>query len=170
MIFPVRAYIGLGSNLRAPVRQVQRALCALRQIQKTVLVDYSSLYRSKPLGGISQPDFINAVAALDTRLKAHELLAELQSIERRQGREREGVRWGPRTLDLDLLLYGEEQIRTKALTVPHPGLLQRSFVLFPLLEIAPDLRLNEQLGLSGWLGEIPDDLQRLDSAVEGLGI
>ncbi len=108
------------------------------------------------MGPIDQPDFVNAAAALDTSLDAHALLSELQSIEQRQGRTR-GVRWGPRTLDLDLLLYGNEQISTRRLTVPHPGLLQRSFVLHPLYEIAPDLRLNNGEMLVDLVKNSPDD-------------
>lgn len=138
----VRAYIGLGSNQQNPPLQIRNALSALNRIQQTELVRYSRLYRSKPMGPVDQPDFINAVAAVDTCLDAHALLSELQAIEQRQGRVRALLRWGPRTLDLDLLLYGDEQIDTERLTVPHPGLLQRGFVLFPLYEVAPELRFS----------------------------
>ncbi len=170
MIPCTRAYIGLGSNLRAPVRQIQRALCALRQIRKTVLIHHSHLYRSKPLGAIRQPDFVNAVAALDTRLTAHELLDELQSIERRQGRERDGRRWGPRTLDLDILLFGDERIATERLVVPHPGLPERSFVLVPLREIAPELWSADGEAHFFQKEGFSSELQKLDSLAEGLGI
>ena len=163
----VRAYVGLGSNLRSPVRQIRQALRALQEIRQTVLVSSSGLYRSKPLGGIRQPDFINAVAALDTRLGPHELLSELQSIECRQGRVRGRERWGPRTLDLDLLLYGNERITTERLMVPHPGLLERDFVLHPLMEIAPLLRLPDGSRLSDRAAEVADELQRVDSSTEG---
>ncbi len=170
MTVPIRAYIGLGSNLQMPVQQIWRALDALKQMPRTVLAGHSSLYRSKPLEGMPQPDFINAVAALDTGLDAPELLAELQAIEQRQGRVRDGQRWAPRTLDLDLLLYGEERIVTEQLTVPHPGLLERSFVLIPLLEIAPELRLASGEQLAERAAMFPDDLQRLDFSAGGLGI
>lgn len=132
----VTAYIGLGSNLQQPVEQVKRALQQLAKIPRTRLISASPLYRSAPLGPADQPDYINAVAALATRLSALELLDALQTIERQQGRIRGGERWGPRTLDLDLLLYGDQQIQTERLTVPHPGLGERNFVLYPLHDVA----------------------------------
>jgi 2-amino-4-hydroxy-6-hydroxymethyldihydropteridine diphosphokinase len=135
----VSVYVGLGSNLENPARQIMRALAALGEIPDTRLLEQSSLYISKPLGPRNQPDFVNAVAALATSLTPEALLASLQAIETRQGRNRDsGRRWGPRTLDLDLLVYGDRMIETPALTVPHPGIGQRSFVLLPLQEIAPD--------------------------------
>ncbi len=136
----VRAYVGLGSNLNNPVRQIRSAFAALDAIAGTCCVAYSSLYRSKPLGDRVQPDYVNAVAAVDTRLTAHELLQELHLIEAEHGRVRT-ERWEPRTLDLDLLLYGDQRHEGKALTVPHPGLSERDFVLFPLHEIAPELHI-----------------------------
>ncbi len=161
---PVRAYIGLGSNQQNPLLQIHNALIALKQIPQTELAGYSRLYRSKPIGPVDQPDFVNAVAAIDTCLDAHALLSELQSIEQQQGRVRNGVRWGPRTLDLDLLLFGDEQFNTGRLTVPHPGLLQRDFVLYPLYEIAPDLQFNSGELLAELVKEHPDDeLEPLDS-------
>lgn len=137
--FPVRAYIGLGSNLDDPVRQVQRALAALRGLPHTDWVASSSLYRSRPLDDAAQPDYINAVAAVDTRLDAHGLLDALQAIEAAQGRDRSAGRWASRTLDLDLLLYGEARYDDERLTVPHPGIAVREFVLCPLAEVAPGL-------------------------------
>ena len=131
------------------------ALAALDDIPDTSLVKYSSFYRSIPLGPSDQPDFINAVALLDTRLTAGELLRQSQLIENRQGRVRDGQRWGPRTLDLDILLYGGRIIDEPELTVPHPGIRDRNFVLMPLLELAPDL-------------EIPG-LGRADELLETLG-
>ncbi len=161
---PVRAYIGLGSNQQNPPLQIHNALAALKQIRRTVFVGHSRLYRSRPMGPVDQPDFVNAVAAVDTCLDAHTLLSELQSIEDRQGRVRGGVRWGPRTLDLDLLLFGDEQIATDKLTVPHPGLLQRSFVLYPLYEVAPDLRFKEGKLLAELVKDHPDgELELLDN-------
>jgi 2-amino-4-hydroxy-6-hydroxymethyldihydropteridine diphosphokinase len=148
---PVTAYIGLGSNLQQPIEQVKRALQQLAKIPHTSLLAASPLYRSVPLGPADQPDYINAVAALATRLSALELLDVLQAIEKQQGRVREGERWGPRTLDLDLLLYGDLQIQTERLTVPHPGLGERNFVLYPLYNIAGEDLLIPGLDTLGHL-------------------
>jgi len=133
------AYVGIGSNLQGPVRQVEDAMDLLGEIPETRLATTSSLYRSAAFGGIEQPEFVNAVAALLTTLVPDEFLAELQAIENRQGRERGETRWGPRVLDLDLLVYAGEKIDKPHLTVPHPGIGERNFVLLPLMEIAPDL-------------------------------
>jgi 2-amino-4-hydroxy-6-hydroxymethyldihydropteridine diphosphokinase len=137
---PVAAYIGLGSNLDDPERQVREGLLALAQLPRTQLARASQFYRSAPLGPGDQPDYINAVAAIDTRLGALELLEALFAIEQAHGRVRT-VRWGPRTLDLDLLLYGNLTLASERLTLPHPRLTERNFVLVPLAEIAPDLVL-----------------------------
>lgn len=137
----VRAYVGLGSNLNDPRAQLRSALAALDDIPGTCCVAYSSLYWSKPLGSMPQPDYLNAVAAVDTRLTAPELLKELHVIEELHGRVRGAERWVPRTLDLDLLLYGNSQLQGEVLTVPHPGLPERNFVLYPLHEIAPQLHI-----------------------------
>lgn len=137
----VCAYIGLGSNLADPGRQVRQALQALDKLSDTRLLLSSQLYNSAPLGPQNQPDYINAVAAVETRLAPEPLLDALQELERRQGRVRTGPRWGARTLDLDLLLYGEQQLATARLQVPHPGIAQRNFVLYPLAEIAPSLNI-----------------------------
>lgn len=156
----IRAYVGLGSNLDDPQAQLQRAMQALTEIPDTQLVAHSGLYRSAPLGGLDQPDYLNAVAALDTQLSAMALLTELQAIEHRQGRVRSTQRWQPRTLDLDLLLYGEMQLQDAALTVPHPGLPSRAFVLYPLQEIAPDLVIPGLGELSALIAKCPrGDLQ-----------
>ena len=133
------AYVGIGSNLDSPARQVEDAVSRLRAIRETRVVRVSSLYRSAPFGGVEQPDFVNAAAALLTQLAPGDLLAELQAIEDQRGRERGGVRWGPRVLDLDLLVYGGVKLEDEHLTVPHPGIAERNFVLLPLGEIAPDL-------------------------------
>lgn len=133
------AYVGLGSNLDSPVDQVTRALEELSRLPRTRLVSASSLYRSAPMGPKDQPDFINAAAALLTRLEPHKLLAELQQTEDRHERIRAGTRWGPRTLDLDLLLFGDHRVAATGLVVPHPGIAERNFVLLPLDEIAPHL-------------------------------
>jgi 2-amino-4-hydroxy-6-hydroxymethyldihydropteridine diphosphokinase len=135
---PVTAYLGLGSNLDDPVEQVNRAFEELTQVPGCALIAVSALYRSKPMGPADQPDYINAVARLETRLGALELLQAMQVIERVHGRERK-ERWGARTLDVDLLLYGDEIIDLEELTVPHPGLHLRNFVLYPLHEVAPGI-------------------------------
>ena len=132
------AFIGLGSNLEEPVRQIERAIKLLEGIPGTTLVSRSSLYQSAPFGTVAQPDFINSVAEILTELDAHALLQYLQEIERTQGRIRR-ERWGPRILDLDLLVFGDVIIDAPELIVPHPGIAVRNFVLLPLLEIAPEL-------------------------------
>ena len=137
----MESYIGLGSNLDNPQLQLTTALAGLNDIPGTTLVKYSSFYRSKPAGPGNQPDFINAVALLSTGLTARQLLVRLQSIENRQGRIRDGQRWGPRTLDLDMLMYGNEIINEPELMVPHPEIRHRNFVLIPLLELAPCIRI-----------------------------
>jgi len=135
----MRAFIALGSNLNDPIAQVRRAFDALKRLPHSRWIAGSSLYRSTPMGPVEQPDFINAVALIETQLAPEALLRELLQIERLQGRVRDGLRWGPRTLDLDLLLYGDEHISTPILQVPHPGIAERSFVIVPLAELAPDL-------------------------------
>jgi 2-amino-4-hydroxy-6-hydroxymethyldihydropteridine diphosphokinase len=132
----IAAYIGIGSNLDQPREQVERAFGELERLPRSRLAARSSLYASAPLGYEAQPGFVNAVARLDTELGAFELLRELQGIEARHGRRRSFAN-APRTLDLDLLLYGEERIAAPELAVPHPRMHERSFVLQPLLEIAP---------------------------------
>jgi 2-amino-4-hydroxy-6-hydroxymethyldihydropteridine diphosphokinase len=136
----VKAYIALGSNLANPIQMVQNAIAALSQLPQTQLLQQSSLYKTKPLGPQNQPDFINAVVLITTNLMALELLAQTQSVQTRLGRT-PGERWGARVIDLDILLYGDEAINSDKLTIPHPGLCQREFVLYPLAEIAPDLIL-----------------------------
>ncbi len=151
----IRVYIALGSNLAKPLDQVNCALEALAHLPRTRLVQTSSLYRSKPLGPQDQPDFLNAVVALDTQLPAHELLDGTQSIELNQGRVRKAERWGPRTLDLDMLLYGNEVITTDRLTVPHYDMKNREFMLYPLAEIAPDLVFPDGETLQELLKRVP---------------
>lgn len=134
---PATAYIGLGGNLddpRALLASARQAIAALPGVRETA---FSSFYRSAPMGPADQPDYVNAVMAVETTLPPHELLNALRRIEQSHGRVRTGLRWGPRTLDLDILLCGEEQIHDEALTVPHPGIAEREFVLYPLAEIAP---------------------------------
>ena len=131
----VDAYIGIGSNLADPLNQVRKALASLREIPQTALTTVSSLYRTAPIGQPGQDDYINAVAMLQTGLVPESLLDALQTIEREQGRVRDGIRWGPRTLDLDILLYGQQHVDTDRLQIPHPEMLNRAFVLEPLREI-----------------------------------
>ncbi len=133
------AYVGLGSNLDGPGRQIEAAFELLQEIPETRLIARSSLYRSAPFGGVEQPDFVNAAAGLLTRLSAQGLLGKLQEIERVSGRERDGKRWGPRVLDLDLLVFSGQVIEEPDLSVPHPGIVERNFVLLPLRDLAPDL-------------------------------
>jgi 2-amino-4-hydroxy-6-hydroxymethyldihydropteridine diphosphokinase len=143
----IRAYIGLGSNLDDPELQLRRAIEALRCIPESRLTAVSRLYRSKPMGPAEQPDYVNAVAMFDTCLEPLPLLDALQAIETAQGRVRSGERWGARTLDLDLLLYGAEVIALPRLQVPHPGLPLRNFVLQPLFDLAPELTLPDGVTL-----------------------
>ncbi|MCE8005054.1 2-amino-4-hydroxy-6-hydroxymethyldihydropteridine diphosphokinase [Billgrantia ethanolica] len=138
----VDVYVGLGSNLEDPIAQVRLALEALGTLPLTERVDASRLYVSRPLGPQDQPDFINAVAHLRTRLSPLALLDQLQALEQRHGRVRRR-HWGPRTLDLDLLLYGDEQLELPRLRVPHPEMTVRCFVLLPLAELAPSLQLPD---------------------------
>jgi len=135
----IPAYVGLGSNLHGPARQIEVAFRLLGKIPATRVVKQSSLYRSVPFGGVEQPDFVNAAAFLLTQLTAPELLRELQRIETERGRDRGGVRWGPRVLDLDLLVYSNRTIDEPGLSVPHPGIGERNFVLLPLREVAPEI-------------------------------
>jgi 2-amino-4-hydroxy-6-hydroxymethyldihydropteridine diphosphokinase len=133
------AYVGIGSNLNSPADQVRSALQDLRQIPQSVLVSSSSLYRSAPMGPPDQPDFINAVAAVLTQCSADDFLRNLARIEHEHGRQRGAEKWGPRVLDLDLLVFGAHQQSSASLTLPHPGIAARNFVLLPLSEIAPQL-------------------------------
>lgn len=133
----IQAYIGLGSNLENPIAQLDRAIETLKKHDRLQAFRVSSIYGSKPVGPQDQPDYINAVASFETELSPIELLDLLQSIEQKQRRIRER-HWGPRTLDLDLLLYGSEEIQHPRLTVPHPYMLERGFVMCPLNDLAPD--------------------------------
>lgn len=170
------AYIGLGSNLANPQRQIQRACRALAVLPDSRLLRCSAFYRSRPLqtgvetgphGAVEQPDYINAVAAVETGLTPLALLDALLAIERDQGRVRDGHRWGARTLDLDILLYGQEIIIEPRLTVPHPGMAEREFVLYPLAQIAPRLVLPDGRPLSDLLAKCPlRGMQQLDPGPE----
>ncbi|HEX5359548.1 MAG TPA: 2-amino-4-hydroxy-6-hydroxymethyldihydropteridine diphosphokinase [Fluviicoccus sp.] len=131
------AFIGLGANLGHPREQLLEAVGQLAALPSTRLTGVSRLYGSAPVGPQDQPDYVNAVARIETALTPHRLLAELQAIENSAGRVRER-HWGPRTLDLDLLLFADDEIRTANLTVPHPEMVNRAFVLVPLLDITPE--------------------------------
>jgi 2-amino-4-hydroxy-6-hydroxymethyldihydropteridine diphosphokinase len=153
----VPAYVALGSNLDDPREQVERAIAALAGLPDCRLVLRSSLYRTRPFGPVAQPDFVNAAAGLLTQLEPAELLARLKALEARLGRERPAVRWGPRRIDLDLLVHGGARIAEPDLEVPHPGIPERAFVLVPLAEFAPDLVVPGR-------GRVRDLLARVDSA------
>jgi 2-amino-4-hydroxy-6-hydroxymethyldihydropteridine diphosphokinase len=156
------AYVGIGSNLGDPVAQATFAFDALARIADTRLVARSPLYRSRPLGPPDQPDYVNGAAGLRTRLSASDLLDALRAIEDARGRRRAGPRWGPRTLDLDLLLHGDCALTTKRLTLPHPGLTARNFVVYPLADIAPTLVLPDGRRLADIRDELGDEgLDRL---------
>lgn len=150
-----RVYIGLGSNLAEPRQQLRAALAALAALPDSQLAAVSSLYASDPLGPPDQPRYVNAVAALDTALTPLQLLDALQAIELEQGRVRKEQRWGPRTLDLDILLFGQRILDEPRLSVPHYHMHARAFVLYPLAEIAADLQLPDGRPLQSLLAACP---------------
>jgi len=135
------AYIGIGSNLDDPEQQVRAAIDALARLPRSTFVGASRLYRTAPWGKADQPAFVNAAAAVSTALSPRELLAALLAIERAQGRVRDGERWGPRVIDLDILVYGDARIDEPGLHVPHPRLAERAFALLPLADLQPDLEI-----------------------------
>ena len=147
------AYIGLGSNLNDPKQQIKSAVIALNKSNNIKVTGLSSLYQSKPMDGSQQPDYINAVCRVETHLTALELLYVCQDIELQQHRVRE-KKWGARTIDLDIIIYGAQVIASKKLIVPHPGIIDRAFVLIPLHEIEPDLKVP----VLGTLNELIDKI------------
>ncbi len=149
------AYIAVGSNLSDPVTQAKQAIEALKLLPKSRFIATSSLYSSTPMGPQNQPDYINAVVAVETDLLPLELLDCTQTIEQEQGRVRKDERWGPRTLDLDIILYGNEVMDSERLTIPHYGMRVREFVLYPLAEIAPSLQLPDGTKLEELLKSVP---------------
>jgi 2-amino-4-hydroxy-6-hydroxymethyldihydropteridine diphosphokinase len=151
----VAAYIGLGSNLESPITQINSARLAIGLLELTEELAFSSLYASPPMGPQDQPDYVNAVMAVTTGLSPLDLLHALQAIELEHGRVRGVQRWGARTLDLDLLLYGDQQISTEELTVPHKGIAERAFVLYPLNECNPNLVIPGKGKLSDLLAHCP---------------
>ena len=156
-------FIGLGSNLDNPLSQLKKAIEYLNQVKGLQLVAVSDFYCSPPMGPQDQPDYINAVAQLTTELSVDQLLDELQKIESKQGRVRK-ERWGARTLDLDILLYGNEVINTERLTVPHCGISERIFVLYPLLDLVSEDFIIPTAGkLSELIAACPmGDLKRIN--------
>ena len=154
------AYIAIGSNLASPLEQVNAAVQALGEIPQSKIVAVSSFYRTPPLGPQDQPDYLNAAVVLETALDAETLLDNTQRIELQQGRVRKAERWGPRTLDLDLLLYDDQVLDGPELTLPHPRLHLRAFVLVPLAEIAPDLALPGRGSVAAWLPAVAN--QRIE--------
>jgi 2-amino-4-hydroxy-6-hydroxymethyldihydropteridine diphosphokinase len=148
------AYIGLGSNLAGPRAQVERALEGLAGLPRSRLLRVSRLYRSAPWGMLDQPEFVNAAAAIETGLSPPALMRALLAIERDAGRDRNGERWGPRILDLDLLLYDALVLAEPCLQLPHPHLHERAFVLLPLAEIAPDLDVPGRGPISALLSRV----------------
>lgn len=153
----IPAYVGLGSNLDGPVEQLRGALRELARLPDSRLLAVSSFYRNPPMGPRDQPDYVNAVAGVLTALAPEALMDELQAIERAQGRNRvESRRWGPRRIDLDILIYGNRVVERSNLRIPHPGISDRNFVLFPLLELAPELVIPE-CGIVRELARCSDD-------------
>lgn len=174
--FTAEAYIGLGSNLAQPVQQLKSAVNALSRQPSINVQVCSSLYRTAPIGPQDQPDFVNAVLLLHTDLNPQALLELCQAIEQAHGRLRSGTVWGPRTLDLDILLYrtrsiAEEpwlQVDTETLRLPHPQLEKRAFVVTPLLEIAPTLSLRPDQQLVDLLPLLADQgIKKLEEALAG---
>ena len=151
------AYIGLGSNLKDPKAQIKRALTKLSDNNGTKLITASSFYESKPLLDIPGPNYLNAVCKIETQLSAIDLLDLCQEIEDNQQRVRE-VKWGSRTIDLDILLYGEQVISNKRLSIPHPEAINRAFVLVPLFEIEPNIKFP----LLGTIKDLLDRINKLD--------
>ena len=156
----VTAYVGLGSNLQDPRAQICRALGSLRAIALPTSLRRSGLYQSEPLGPPGQPDYLNAVVSFQTRISPPLLLQSLQAIEQEHGRERT-VRWGPRSLDLDILLYGRSIVAEAGLQIPHPRIPDRVFVLRPLRDLDPDLDVPGMGPVKALLDHCP--AQRLES-------
>ncbi|GAD78502.1 MULTISPECIES: 2-amino-4-hydroxy-6-hydroxymethyldihydropteridine diphosphokinase [Vibrio] len=144
----ITAYIAVGSNLGDPIAQAQQAIKSLESLPNSRVIKASSLYSSTPMGPQNQPDYINAVVKIETDLSPIELLDNTQKIENEQGRVRKEERWGPRTLDLDIILYGDEVIDLPRLVVPHYGMKVREFVLYPLQEIESNLILPDGSALN----------------------
>lgn len=154
----MEAWLGLGSNLQQPLGQLKRVLTRLELADGIEILKTSSLYRTPPWGDEGQDDFINAVVKIETELEPLPLLRVLQSIETAMGRQRSGRRWGPRIIDIDLLLYADQQVQTEELELPHPRIHERAFVLVPLCELDKTLKIPGH-------GSVEELLQKLDSDV-----
>ncbi|GGA18957.1 2-amino-4-hydroxy-6-hydroxymethyldihydropteridine diphosphokinase [Dyella nitratireducens] len=152
----MRAYVALGSNLGDSKQHLLDAIEALAVLPDTSLIARSRIYRTPPWGKLDQPDFLNAVVAIETSREPHDLLDALLNIERAAGRERNGERWGPRTLDLDLLYVAGKAVNSERLTLPHPHIANRAFVLLPLHDVAPELDVPGQ-------GKVADLLRAVDT-------
>ncbi len=164
---PAKAFLGLGSNLNSPSRQIKAALKAIAKLPGTQLVCCAPWYQSIAIGPGSQPRYINTVVEIDTVLKPRALLQVLQQVEKRQGRKRI-VRWGPRTLDIDILLYAKQTLKTQQLQIPHPRLGERNFVLYPMADIAPELSLPDGTPLAKLLANCsPEGIVRLSAKGRG---
>lgn len=150
----VPAFIGLGSNLDEPRRQLEVGCTALHRLPHTRVHARSRAYHSKPVGPADQPDFVNAVVAVLTRLLPRDLLYELQQLEAQQGPGRDGRHWGPRRIDMDLLLYGDTVMSDQDLVLPHPHMHKRAFVLQPLAELAPTWRLPGGISVAAQLQQL----------------
>jgi len=148
------AYVGIGSNLDEPATQIRKAFASLQALPDSGFARCSPLYRSAPMGPSDQPDFVNAAAVILTRLEPHDLLRRLQAIENARGRRRDTARWGPRVLDLDLLVLGSLVVDEPDLRIPHPGIAERNFVLFPLADLAPNLHVPGRGSVQKLLAEI----------------
>ncbi|MEI7795539.1 MAG: 2-amino-4-hydroxy-6-hydroxymethyldihydropteridine diphosphokinase [Methylococcaceae bacterium] len=165
MVMKTRAYLGLGSNLDTPIEQLRAARTAICAVIGIEEITFSSLYRSPSMGSKNQPDYVNAVMAIQTDLPPLVLLAALQTIENEHGRVRL-ERWGARTLDIDILLFGDEVLNSPDLVVPHYGMAERAFVLYPLAEIAPDLAIPNHGKLAELVARCPlNDLVQLSDVV-----
>jgi len=159
------AYIGIGSNLDQPEQQVRSAFAALQKLPDSGFARLSCLYRSAPMGPTDQPDFVNAAAAILTKLDARELFQALKDIEDAQGKRRDTPRWGPRVIDLDLLVMGSLVVDQPDLHIPHPGIAERNFVLLPLADIALHLQVPGRASVQKLLAELGDRdprIERLD--------
>lgn len=155
-------YLGLGANLNSPKKQLDNAIAALKKLPDCEFISVSHHYASKPMGPQDQPDYINAVACINTTLSPEKLLDLTQAIELEHGRVRKAERWGPRTLDIDMLLFDAQTINTERLIVPHYGLTEREFVVYPLLELAPKLILPSGIALHTIANTLPlNNLQQL---------
>ena len=162
-----QAYVGIGANLDRPDASVRRAIAAVASLPGTRMLSSSSLYQTAPVGYLDQPDFVNAAVHIETHLAPADLLEHLLQIEAQFGRKRT-IRNAPRTLDLDLLLYADQSVALPQLTLPHPRMAQRAFVLVPLAEIAPDVAVGDAGTVAQLLGKMSTEGVRLLGEADGL--